>query len=315
MSKLSIDAQKQNHFLISPEDIIVDYTRNSRAEPPAPEDVVARVRSFESLGQLQPVEVRKIAGGKVELTLGYTRYAAAVEYNKSHPDRPMKLKCSLIDCNNEEAFLRNIAENLERRDLTPLDQAHAQRKLRDEFGWADKKIADLYKISIPYVSTLKKLLSVPAHIRNLVKTGQCSAKAAGEMADLEPADQVEVIEELKQENPQLTQPTQVNTPSVVVSSQPLSEATPAPEQPKVNVTDKVMEKVRNKKIEKGGGSARTIKNILVYFTELSGPGQPEPLQRLSSDVIKFVKGQIKDETMTKKLNDLLGIKETEAHKE
>ena len=90
----------------------------------------------------KPVQVRKVADNRVQLVLGYRRHRAALLYNLRHPDNPMKLKCVVVTVNDEEAFRRNIVENKQRAETTPIDDAFNQRRLREEFGWTDARIAE-----------------------------------------------------------------------------------------------------------------------------------------------------------------------------
>ena len=95
-------------LLIDPSEIVFDEKENGRCQPHSEESVAELAKSFEEMGQLQPVLVRKVAENRVQLAFGYRRYKAALLFNTLHPDYPMKLKCVVTTINPEEALVRNI---------------------------------------------------------------------------------------------------------------------------------------------------------------------------------------------------------------
>src|SRR5439155_16635218 len=111
------------------------------------------------------------------------------------PENPIKLQCKVVDCNPEEAFIRNIVENNERAETTPVDDAHNQRRLREEFGWSEQRIAEFYKRSVAYISQLRRTLQLPQPIQQAVARGDMAISAALDLVELpEPARQQAVAE-------------------------------------------------------------------------------------------------------------------------
>src|ERR1700722_14138738 len=179
---------RSDEFLIDPQEILVDEALNGRWQPHDDQAVEHMVKSFEGDGQLQAVQVRRVHDNKVQLVLGYRRYNAAKLYNERHTDSPMKLKCKVVIVNDEEAFRRNIVENRERAECSPVDDAHNQRRLREGFGWTDTKIAEFYPVRPPSGGVLKKLLTLPNDVQKLAHGHQLSVQAATGLADL-PAEE------------------------------------------------------------------------------------------------------------------------------
>ena len=184
------------------------------------------------------------------------------------PGDPVKLQCKVVDLNPEEAFVRNLAENIERAATTPIDDAHNQRRLREQYGWSEAKIADFYKKSVAYVSQLRKTLVLPTEIQQGVAQGNIPLAAALDLADLPAQEQQEAV----------------------------AEATD-PETGK-GVTEAVRKRVRGKKIEAGGGRGRSIKEVRTFFEELTGPAEAEAVRGLSETLILFLSGKIMDQQMT-----------------
>lgn len=262
------DVGRSDLYFITPTEIQVDESVNGRWQPHDDASVAELVSSYETVGQLQPVQIRKVADNKVSLVMGYRRWKAAVKFNELHPDKPMKLKCVLSALNAEEALIRNIAENRERKETTCVDDAYNMRRLREEYGWADARIAEFYKVTAPYVSQLKKLLTLSLEIQRKVHSKALSLQAALALADLTETEQAEALKEAEAEGG--------------------------------TTTKAVVAKVRKKKVSKGQKQSRSLSEVREYFESLTGPAEPcKPLAEL---VLAFIGGGITDEDMTKGLN-------------
>jgi ParB/RepB/Spo0J family partition protein len=267
------DVVRQDEFLIDPQEILVDEALNGRWQPHNDEAVQNMVKSFEDEGQLQAVQVRRVHDNKVQLVLGYRRFNAARLYNERHPDQPMKLKCKVVIVNDEEAFRRNIAENRERAECSPVDDAHNQRRLREGFGWTDAKIAEFYHVSPPYVGVLKKLLTLPSDVQKLVHARRLSVQAATGLADLPAEEQKQIL--------------------TVGQTEGLT-------------SQSVVKHVRDRKIDKGKGQSRSLAEVRGFLEGLTGPAETTPLKEFAEDLLKFFQGKIKDATMEQRLRKLLG---------
>jgi ParB family chromosome partitioning protein len=259
-------------FSILPENIVVNEADNGRAVPHSPEEIEALANSILTYGQQQPVVVRRIEDKKVALVSGYGRYKAVRHINSVlRPDSPVKLQCKVVDCNPEEAFVRNIVENNERAATTPVDDAHNQRRLREEFGWTDQRIADFYKKSVAYISQLRKTLRLPQPVQQAVARGDMAISAALDLVELpEPARQQAVAE--------ATDRTTGRVDSEVIRK-----------------------KVRDKKIENGRAKARTMKEVRTFF---EGQEEPGPIRELAESILDFLAGKITDRQMRHALENV-----------
>jgi ParB/RepB/Spo0J family partition protein len=275
------DVVRQDEFLIDPAEILVDDALNGRWQPHTEEAIEQMAKSLEDEGQLQAVQVRRVHDNKVQLVLGYRRYAAATLYNQRHPDQPMKLKCKVVLVNDEEAFRRNIVENRERAECSPIDDAHNQRRLREVFGWTDARIADFYHVSPAHVCTLKKLLGLPSDVQRLVHGRTLSVQAATGLADLPAAEQKQILTAGQAEG---------------ITSQ------------------KVVKQVRERKIERGKGQARSLAEVRAFLEGLTDHAEADPVKQFAEEFLKFVQGKVKDETMQQRLRKLLAPALTEGGK-
>jgi ParB family transcriptional regulator, chromosome partitioning protein len=259
-------------FSILPENIVVNEADNGRAIPHSPEEIEALANSILSYGQQQPVVVRRVEDRKVALVSGYGRYKAVRHINAVlRPDSPVKLQCKVVDCNPEEAFVRNIVENNERAATTPVDDAHNQRRLREEFGWTEQRIAEFYKRSVAYISQLRKTLQLPQPVQQAVAAGNLAVSAAIDLVELPEAARQEVVAE-------------------------------ATDRATGRVDSRVIrKKVRDKKIENGQAKARTLKEVRTFFEAQDEPGQ---IRELAESILDFLAGKITDGQMRQALENV-----------
>jgi ParB family chromosome partitioning protein len=265
------DVGRGDVFFIDPPEIIVDEKLNGRWKTHDAEAVEDMAKSFEAEGQLQPVQVRKVADNRVQLVLGYRRHRAALLYNQRHPDSPMKLKCVVVTVNDEEAFRRNIVENKQRAETTPIDDAFNHRRLREEFGWTDAMIAEFYGMTSSYVGLLKKLLMLPTAAQLHVHKRELSVQAAAALADLPAEEQKQAL---------------------------------ASQQPGESLSKSVVKQVREKKIARGGKQSRSLAEVRSFLQGLTGPAERPQVKDLCDLLLEYIQGRLADDTMTQRLSAL-----------
>lgn len=146
------------------------------------------VQSLLDRGQLQPIRVRwDEAGDRYLIICGERRYRAAKLVGLE------SLNC-VVHAGSDRAaliLLDQIAENMVRDDLAPIEQATAFRRLMEAMGWSGRKLAEELGISQPKVSRALALLNLPMEVQELVEEGRLAPSTALELAKVEdPADQV-----------------------------------------------------------------------------------------------------------------------------
>ena len=173
---------------IAPEDISVSESHTRRdTEPSAMRELSASVAKY---GILQPLSVRRCAGG-YELVSGERRLRAArLAGLKSAP-------CIVLDVGEETSAAIVLVENLQRRDLDFIEEAHALERLRSKFDYTQEEVARLVGRSQPAVANKLRLLKLPnellfavreaglgeRHARALLRFGdeQAAARALARM--------------------------------------------------------------------------------------------------------------------------------------
>lgn len=131
----------------------------------------ALVGSVLEKGVLQPLLVRPDSENpqRFEIVAGERRWRAA-QQAKIH-DVPVVVK-ELSDSDTLEIAL---VENLQREDLTPLEEAEAYRRLMEEFGHTQEALARAVGKSRSHIANTIRLLNLPDSVRRMLDDGALSA--------------------------------------------------------------------------------------------------------------------------------------------
>lgn len=130
--------------------------------------------SISELGVLQPLIVRRTAGG-VEVVAGRRRLAAARMAGLD------TVPCIFRDLTDNEAFDSALAENLHRRSLSWIEVALAYDKLRSR-GLQQREIATLVGKHESHVSAVLQLLTIPRDLQQRVHRREISYSTALDLA-------------------------------------------------------------------------------------------------------------------------------------
>ena len=139
------------------------------------------VESVKEKGVLQPLLVRKDPNDakRYEIVAGERRWRAA-QQARLH-EVPVVVK-ELSDRDTLEVAL---VENLQREDLTPLEEAEAYRRLMDEFGHTQEVLAKAVGKSRSHVANMMRLLALPKPVQRMLDEGQISAGHARTLINAE----------------------------------------------------------------------------------------------------------------------------------
>ncbi len=123
--------------------------------------------SIEASGLLQPVIVRP-RNGKYELIAGERRWRAVQRLG--WPKIPAVVK----DVDDPTLLTLALIENLQRDDLSPIDEASGYQRLGEEFELAQAEIARLVGRDRSTIANLLRLLKLPEEIKQLIQEGKLS---------------------------------------------------------------------------------------------------------------------------------------------
>lgn len=119
------------------------------------------VASIEASGLLQPIVVRP-KNGAYELIAGERRWRAAGRLGWS------KIPAVVKDVDDQTLLTLALIENLQRDNLSPIDEASGYQRLGAEFKLAQSEIARLVGRNRATVANLLRLLQLPAEVQTLV---------------------------------------------------------------------------------------------------------------------------------------------------
>ncbi|HEX7326191.1 MAG TPA: ParB/RepB/Spo0J family partition protein, partial [Rhodanobacteraceae bacterium] len=122
--------------------------------------------SIKSQGMIQPVVVRALGRGQYELIAGERRWRAAKKAGLA------EIPAVVRDIPPQSVLAVALIENIQRQELTALEEAHALRRLIDEFKLSQQQAADAVGRSRAAVANLLRLLELPPAIRELLDAGR-----------------------------------------------------------------------------------------------------------------------------------------------
>ena len=81
----------------------------------------------------------------------------------------------VIEADDKKAMELALIENLQRADLTPIEEARGYQQLIGEYGLTQEQVADRVSKSRPAVANAMRLLSLPDELLALVEEGKLTA--------------------------------------------------------------------------------------------------------------------------------------------
>jgi ParB family chromosome partitioning protein len=150
----------------------VEQLRPGRFQPRRrfdPEEMSPLIDSVREKGILQPLLVRQVEEGAYEIVAGERRWRAA-QAAKLH-EVPVVVR----ELDDREALEVALVENVQRQDLTPLEEAEGYKRLLDEFGHTQEDLAQAVGKSRSHIANMLRLLGLPDDVKHLLESGALSA--------------------------------------------------------------------------------------------------------------------------------------------
>lgn len=135
------------------------------------EAIANLANSIKEHGVLQPLLVRPVKGDldKYEIIAGERRWRAA-QKAQIH-----EVPVIIQHFTDKEAMEIALVENLQRQDLTAIEEAEGYQRLMKEFGHTQEKLADVIGKSRSHIANMLRLLNLPESVRGMVHKGDLSA--------------------------------------------------------------------------------------------------------------------------------------------
>lgn len=134
--------------------------------------------SMKEVGVLQPIVVTGGEDGFV-LVAGERRWRAAKRAGLH------QIPAVIRETTGGPTLVEALIENVQRQDLTPLEEAHAYQQLLENYGMTQEQVASRVGKSRPAISNTLRLLQLPLEIQEMVDSGDLSAGHARALIGLE----------------------------------------------------------------------------------------------------------------------------------
>jgi ParB family chromosome partitioning protein len=150
----------------------------------APEQLAELEESIRQNGLLQPIVVRAATGAtpvgaEWELVAGERRWRAVRRLGWTEVPAVVK------ELDDRAMLILAIVENVQRAELSPLEEAQGYRQLIDEFSFTQAEVAESVGRDRSTVANLLRLLQLPASVQRMIGEGQLSMGHARAILGLE----------------------------------------------------------------------------------------------------------------------------------
>lgn len=144
------------------------------------DSISALAASISEVGMLQPVSVRPDDGGGYVLIAGERRWRAARRAGLHEIPAVIRPVAA-----GSESLTQALVENLQREDLTPLEEAAAYRQLLEDFGLSHEEVGSRVGRSRSAITNTIRLLQLPPAIQGMLERGELTAGHARALLGIE----------------------------------------------------------------------------------------------------------------------------------
>ncbi len=153
------------------------------------DELTKLAKSISQEGILQPLIVR-INDGEYELVSGERRLRAAkIAGLKTVP-------CIIVNMTERNSALMALVENIQREDLSPLEEAKAYQALIKEYGYSQTELADIVGKKQSTIANKLRLLKLSDDVKFSLNQKQITERHARAMLSLNEEKQQEVLREV-----------------------------------------------------------------------------------------------------------------------
>jgi ParB family chromosome partitioning protein len=126
--------------------------------------------SINTHGVLEPLLVRPLDDGRYELVSGERRFHAAMAVGLA------EVPCIELRVTDQQALEIALIENLQRKDLTPFEEADGYKTLIVKYDYTHEQVAQAVGRSRVTITETLRLLQIPDSIRDLCRHADITAK-------------------------------------------------------------------------------------------------------------------------------------------
>ena len=151
--------------------------------------------SIRENGLIQPVLVRQLLTGEYELIAGHRRWKAVQRLEWP------TIRAIVENRTDTESAVMALVENIQRRDLSCMEEARAIAGLIESTGITQQEAAQRLGKSQPAVANKLRLLRLPGWVQEIVEQGQLSERHARALLRLEREEDLrQVLEQVRRRN-------------------------------------------------------------------------------------------------------------------
>ncbi len=145
------------------------------------QDLADLVSSIRENGLLQPIVVRPAPGspGQYELVAGERRWRATMRLGWK------EIPATVREVDDRTLLVLALVENLQRAELSPLEEAEGFKRLADEFNLNQQEIAEVVGRDRSTIANSLRLLQLPPSVRQLLNAGKLTAGHARALLGLQ----------------------------------------------------------------------------------------------------------------------------------
>ena len=142
--------------------------------------------SIKENGVFQPIIVRQSVKG-YEIIAGERRFRASKLAKKT------TIPAIVRDFSESQMMEVAVLENLQREDLTPLEEAQAYEMLQKNLGLTQEEVSKRMGKSRPYIANYLRLLTLPSKTKHLLQHGELSMGQARTLLGLKNKDRIDEV--------------------------------------------------------------------------------------------------------------------------
>ena len=142
--------------------------------------------SIRQYGVFQPIVVRKAVSG-YDLIVGERRLRASKLAGKT------TIPAVVVDFDDQKMMEISLLENIQREDLTPIEEANAYNQLIKKYHYTQEDLAKQLGKSRTNITNMLRLLNLPKEVQKMVSEGKLSYSQARAILSLEDASDMTEI--------------------------------------------------------------------------------------------------------------------------
>lgn len=153
-----------------------------------PNKIKELAESIDEHGLLQPIVVRPIEEGMFEIIAGERRFRALQSLNKTHADVIIR------DLGDEETAVVALIENIQRENLSVVEEAEAYKKLLELGETTQSELAKSVGKSQSFIANKLRLLKLAPKVIERLREGKVTERHARAMLSLSDTEQEALVE-------------------------------------------------------------------------------------------------------------------------